>query len=699
MTIVVSAERQSGGAPLISMRGIAELAGVKRPVVTTWRRRHADFPAPVAGDDLAPLFDPRQVAEWLVVTGRITSGKAGEDLSLYTLAGLGAGLPARDLIALVTALICLRHMDDDEPLAGGTDDVPGDLGNRAARLDPHDELVLSEIRHLPENSEWLVTAVDDLVEAAWGCREAFERIMSARSSFKAADLYTSTVAPGLARLVAGISGARERSRRMGSITVTDLNVGAGDLLVAVARFVGEDQLPMFTAAEADPYLARLVRRRLRVHGVAQADMDVRSSNELPDEAGNPDVIVTQLAYAAGEDRSVDQILDLIDDISVRLDHGCRAVVLGPADVLVGELPPYSPAERARAEFLKRGTVEAIIRLPGGLIPFRPGYETAIWTLTSPDDTPWPDRVLLADVSDRELTHDVIDALTDDVITWRRHGYHPSARTREFGTQHRISDLVDQPRSLVARRQPSTLGFQTEATARVTRVAQLEAELDQIGANASARRLPIRSAVASGFQAPPGYATIGSLARARRLVMRQGTRLDPAHLTGDGHHVVLGSPEVLGRSRRGTRRVDRGVLATGYPRARLTEPGDVVVTTVPELGAVVDHLGYALVEYPARVLRIPGAEGEQFTSRVLAALLTTDGAGVRPPGAVRQAQRLEDYRVALLSPVEVRLLDVLLEQLEQRRTLAQQEIDLLSELRDIATSGLIDGTLVLTGNAG
>ena len=58
-------------ALLMSMTEIAELAKVQRPVVTTWRRRHRDFPAPAGGDAAQPLFDPRQVADWLI------SSKAG----------------------------------------------------------------------------------------------------------------------------------------------------------------------------------------------------------------------------------------------------------------------------------------------------------------------------------------------------------------------------------------------------------------------------------------------------------------------------------------------------------------------------------------------------------------------------------------------------------------------------------------------
>ena len=59
-------------ALLMSMTEIAELAKVQRPVVTTWRRRHRDFPAPVgrgrgaaavrpeAGGGLADQHGPRR---------------------------------------------------------------------------------------------------------------------------------------------------------------------------------------------------------------------------------------------------------------------------------------------------------------------------------------------------------------------------------------------------------------------------------------------------------------------------------------------------------------------------------------------------------------------------------------------------------------------------------------------------------------
>ena len=691
-------EQASAGTPLISMPEIAELAGVRRPVVTTWRRRHLGFPAPVDGGIAAPLFDARQVVDWLVATGRADREQIEPELSLHTLAAIGAQLPAGDLMARLTGLVCLRWLDDDEPLASGAGDIIADVQRRAAILDPDDEVMLSEIRQLPRGSDWLAFAVDELIEAAWGCRGAFERLMGARYRFQAADLYTRAVTPELAWLVASLSGVRERSARPDPILVADPAAGPGDLLAAVVEVLGVDHLPRCIGAESDPYLARLARRRLVVHGIPLAEAGISISAELHDEAGNPDVIVTQIPYEPQESRSTEAVLDRVGDISARLGPDTTAVVLGPADVLVNALPAYSSAERARAKLLEDHMVEAVIRLPGGLAPFRPGYETGLWVLAPARESPWRGRILLADVSDRELTDEIIDELAADVLTWRRGGYDPRAHTRSFSDQVQISDLVDPPRPLTVKHSRSIHEKQADAAARVARVTQLEADLARVSGYASAARQPVHCDIAALAVGRPVAATVGALARTGRLTMLKGTRLSPAHLNDAGQLVVLGAPELLGQSRRRQRKIDRATLANRYPRARLTEPGDVVITTIPRLAAIVDNDGFSVAEFPARILRIPDAEKDQFTPAVLAALLTADDHGTRPAGAVRSARRLEQHYVALLSPAEVGMLDALLEQLGQQRSLAQQEIDVLTEIQKITAAGLVDGTLTLTGSA-
>lgn len=681
---------------LMSMRDIAELAGVRRPVVTTWRRRHADFPGHAGGDLAQPLFDPRQVADWLVSTGRAERDKIDPDLSVYTLAGLGGRMASRDLIAFATALICLRHLNGDEALADGADDVIGSLRERADIADPGDELLLAEILRLPRDVGWLAAAIDDLVEAAWGCSEAFERIMQARRRLGAADIFATGVTAELARLIAKLSGAAERARLDGSVIVTDLSAGPGDLLTAVVDLLGPDALPTCTAAERDPYLARLVRRRLAVHGIPLVDMDVRAGSTLLDESGDPDVIVTQVPYVPGEARSAVDVLDIVDDVSLRLAPGCSAVLLGPADILAGELKPYSEAERRRVAFLKDGMVESVIRLPGGLVPFRPGYETALWVLTSARESPWSGRVLLADVSDRELTADVVDALAEDVVTWRRDGYDPKAHTRSFSAQVLVGDLVDRPRPLTDKPPRSPRIAREDGAERLSRLLSLETELDATAAYATAVRQPIRGNAAAEVRAQPVTESIGRLARDHRLTVLKGTRFDPADVGGGGHHAVIGPDEVLGLRRPGERTIDRVLLAARYPRAMLTEPGDVFITVIPAFGALVHSDGFAVAEFPARVLRIPENGRALLTPRVLAALLCAGNLAARPSGSVWTGRRMEDYRMPLLAPDEVARLDMLLAELAARRDAAQREIDMLDEYQTVAVAGLSDGTLSIAG---
>lgn len=670
-------------APLISMPEIAEIAAVQRPVVTTWRRRHANFPSPAGAAGSRPLFNAREVADWLIATGRADPQQVEPDLQMHTLAALRDALPAPDVMTAATALICLRHLDGDEPLSDSA------LLKRAAAIDPGDELLLSEITAFPSHLAPLARAVDGLVEAGWGCRGAFERIMTARQRLATPQLYSGALEPQAARLIAELSGAREGSYHGQTVAVADPAAGPGDLLTAAIRTLGDRCTAVVTAHEEDSRLARLARRRLIVHGLAESDVTFRPIQDV----GNPDALVTQLPYRPGENRSAADLLDRIDDIALRLAPGCTAVVLGPAEILVGALRPFSPDERARARLIGSGMVEAVIRLPGGVVPFRPGYETAIWVLTSAHSSPWRGRVLLGDVSDRPLTGEVVDALVSDVVTWRRAGYRPESHTRSYCVQADVADLVRRPQALTARITPSLREVTTGVAATVTRVTELEAALSRLGDSAVTPRPPITSGISAATSNRPGAVTLRALTAAGRVRIIPGIRLASEHLIEGAHHPVLGADELLGNSLIGGRSIDRAVLADHYPRATLTEPGDVVVTLTPELGVHVDEDGYSVVMFPARTLRIHADHRDGLTPRVLAALLTVANTP-RAAGAVRPPRKLDDCEIPLPDPPTVQRLDALLADLDARRRLAEDELHLLADLHRITVSGLADGTLAL-----
>ena len=57
-------DRPEAAPALLGAADIARLAGVRRPAVSNWRRRFADFPSPVAGTPSHPLFSLADVDRW-----------------------------------------------------------------------------------------------------------------------------------------------------------------------------------------------------------------------------------------------------------------------------------------------------------------------------------------------------------------------------------------------------------------------------------------------------------------------------------------------------------------------------------------------------------------------------------------------------------------------------------------------------------
>ncbi|MFG2298309.1 hypothetical protein [Streptomyces sp. NPDC048603] len=56
---------------------MARIAAVGRAAVVNWRRRHPDFPRPVAGTHVHPQFDRRAVEAWLLTHDGIEAPTGG----------------------------------------------------------------------------------------------------------------------------------------------------------------------------------------------------------------------------------------------------------------------------------------------------------------------------------------------------------------------------------------------------------------------------------------------------------------------------------------------------------------------------------------------------------------------------------------------------------------------------------------------
>ncbi|MBQ0983737.1 hypothetical protein KBZ10_04200 [Streptomyces sp. F63] len=688
----------------ITYAEIAALAQVQRPVPTTWSRRHADFPAPVAHEDGRPLFDARAVVDWLTSTGR---GNADPrhlraELALHTLAAWRTpALSASVLLAALTALLCLRQQYD-APVSGRDWPV---LMAKAAGLDSEDQFLLAELRAIPDPARTgpaLAALADELTEAAYTPAEAFDWVLDARRRLGSHDLAADEPAPAVIRALAALSGIDALA---GESVVATPWARSGDLLAALYDRAPEGSGHTYLAADPDPARVRLVRRRMLVRGVYEFQLDVLRGEDLSasvDEWGYPDLLVCVLPYEAAETRSAQAVLESVQALTDYLAPGSTAVVLGPADVLAGPLPRHGEADRLRRSFLRPGLLKASISLPDGVLPYRPGYRTAIWVLARTAEEERKGLVLLGDISARPLTRPVLDALAEDMAIWRSSGWRGDRRHEPRNAVIvPAKDLDDRPGTAFAPNQrPTEARYTRGVVERPARISDLERRLAELQEQGRAQRANLRAAlriqaVLRPEDQPVPRTTVRRLLEQRRVRRRPGHRIAPEHLTPEGHYPVLGPDEILGTVRLGSRRIDRGLLLTAYEHAQFTEPGDIVVTASPRFGVLIDTEGLSVVTAPARILRVHPNADPPVLPRVLAALLRAAAAEhARTSGAVRASRSIEDLGIPDLGRQEAERYDAVLAEIETRAALLREQSAALDDLARITAAGIADGTLTM-----
>lgn len=692
------------------MSDIATFARVKRPVVSTWRRRHPDFPAALSENSGRPLFDGAQVTAWLIASGlgNATPSELRSELALFGIVALRDRFTPWQLVETLGSLLCLRRLDG-RPLADDANVSPASapeadealwsaLLRRAERIDAEDDFVLRELRAIDATAAPLARLAEGLIESAYDERGAYEWLLAARSRLGLDSLAADAVTPELRSLLTQLTDLRLRLEQGESLTLADPHARAGDLLAALLDDTEDHDRVTVLAADPDERLTRITRRRLLLAGVGELDLDVQTGTDLEERFAAPDLVVTQLPYRPGEDRSVLTALTELERVAYLLRPGCTAVVLGPADALVDELKSTEAAQ-LRSALLRENIVESVISLPGGVLPFRPGYRPALWTLTRGPVQAAEGKVLLADISSEQLTPGVRMRLAEDVLLWRAEGFRGlDGHDPRYG---RVVPVADLDRAfggpLTPPAPPASAIWSDKVTERPALIAEAEARLERATADTLAyedERGPYRGAVMRRVGRLPRRTTLGKLITARRVTRLPGHRIDEQHLTRDGHHTVLGPEEITGEQAVGGRRIDRLLLATVYERAALTEPGDVVYTLAPRLGVYVDHDGFSVVAFPARVLRVNAGAPRPLTPRVLAALLGAARGTARSPSAVRPARRIEDYQLPDLEPEEVLRFDALLAETERRERLLRAQAYALAEARRMTIAGLADGTLTL-----
>ncbi|WP_181160637.1 HsdM family class I SAM-dependent methyltransferase, partial [Streptomyces solincola] len=454
----------------VTAAGIARLAGVGRAAVSNWRRRHADFPAPVGGTETSPSFALADVERWLRAQGKLAEVPLRERVWQEV-----AGHPAGAVTALVHAgcallLVRERHADWLE-LAAVSDDRMAAL--LPARLADVLDRRFAEPRAVPPLCTGELRPSVALLRGAAGlaastsARQAFEFLLGRHLDANPRQ-YTLTP-PGTAALMAELAGP--------AATVLDPACGTGALLRAAQRAT------TLHGQDADRDLAALTALRLALH--SGADVRVQAGDALRADA-HPvlaaDAVLChppfnernwgheELAYDPrweyGFPARTESELAWVQHALARLRPGGTAVLL---------MPPAAASRRSgrriRADLLRRGALRAVVALPAGAAPPY-GVPLHLWVLRRPDaGGPAAPELLVVDTApepaagagrDRPDWEAVRTAVLEAWLPFDKHGTAPAVP----GTSRSVPviELLDDDVDLAPARHlppPATVGGAAE----------------------------------------------------------------------------------------------------------------------------------------------------------------------------------------------------------------------------------------------
>lgn len=633
----------------LTMQQVADLAGVRRPVVSTWRRRSAgsDSPFPTPVDSSSLVFDADEVGRWLEETGRGNNREARADALLHSTLADAVAVRLADASALL-----LLHALSGSPLS---ESDPDDVLLLLAQADVDPVLSLTDAASALDDTE-LTAKVDTLAEAGVTASRVLGKLV-AKQEKSGSRLGSETLTDQGDRLLTSVvSVVAEDSER----ALVPRGPGGLRLLVRVLESLPESGRPRIVApGQVTNPVDQLLWRYLAALGV-----QFEPAGSCVDT-----LVVGQWISPAPAD--AETFFDDLDRTVIGLEPGSAALVVAPSPLLVDRLP--NPALRRRVLGEKPGGYLAplryVARLPAGLCRFGGRRRLALWALGHPCEaeserqfTTFGEHAghALDDAENSAVAHDIAAALQGGG-TRRSHAFLRSA--------HRVTEAVVALDALALPLTDHLVEDGGDALARLweKRDASASGVLDGVEV--------VAAGSAADHSLPWRAATTGKHRPARVIT---GVRI-PAEVfaAGPGGIGVIGPDEVRGQCAIGSRSVGLVELVRRAPRFRLTEPGDVVFTTTRGPAAIIDTVGGNAVQAPARILRC--LEPVEGSRRILPELAVRDISAAR--GSDCRSWRLRTVVVDACSPWRT-----------VAARAAEHRARLLAELRalDALTTELSDG---------
>ncbi|MFB9519602.1 N-6 DNA methylase [Streptomyces cremeus] len=439
---------------LVTRKQIAQRAGVKRPAVSNWARRHRDFPAPQRSGD-TELFHEAEVARWLANrviparqlrdgesagttyadrfsrTGSNRNGfgraasevrerrtTAADEMAVATLMGdladkVRGPAPTADYVHLCLAVLSMRHTASaqwrgvEKVMAAGhsTRDVRGLLRHIGGltqealrRSGDRTDMRSSLLRLQPRSWGDLTTAVRT---AAGAGPDAFPLLLESFNSREGLQSTEFCSPTGLASLAAKLVLTPGRQA-----TVLDTYMRGGEMLAAAHELMGDACGPVY-GETLDGRLQAVASLRLLHLGVQPVLTSIRSDKWPPDRThrvadvvlSNPPFNMSDAAgpglrtrgtWPYGQPPRGNDNFAWLQYDLDALKPGGRAVVIMP--VKAGN--SVHPAEQEIRRNLARRAVECVITLPSHLFSGTP-VPVSLWVLRC-TERPEREEILFVD---------------------------------------------------------------------------------------------------------------------------------------------------------------------------------------------------------------------------------------------------------------------------------------------------------------
>ncbi|MEU5563620.1 HsdM family class I SAM-dependent methyltransferase [Micromonospora musae] len=563
----------------LTASGIARLANVGRAAVSNWRRRYADFPAPVGGTPASPSFDAREVADWLRRHGRLHQAGT-EQWAWRHIESYQPAARISDVLGIAGAYLLVRA--DRTGAEDGTLPTPEQLVTHLHALDTRLAEMVDHV--LPK--QWtpqLVTVLRtvDQLGSEQSPEAAFEYLHNQYVS----SAHSLSGLAGTPDIVAEVmlsladSGAR----------TFDFTSGTGSIL----RMAADRSLRNFAdsrcyAQEINPQYALItllrlwfvhVRARHAGHTPEPPVVHVGDSL-LADAMPNlrADVVVANFPFGIhdwGHDRlaydprwayglppRTEPELAWVQHALAHLSPGGTAVVL---------MPPAAASRpagrRVRAELVRHGALRAVIALPAGLMP-PTGIGLHVWVLTQPD----PHQPRSANLLVVDTTASTSQPLPDIVGTlWR--AYQSDDYTEMPGVHRAVPviDVLDDQVDLTPQRYlPQANVLASDPAQIVAGINEFDQLLVELRRSLPAVRQMQTTALGTALQAD-----VGDLVRSGSIVLQRATtRSRPTNAPANDVLVLTATDILSGGPPAGT--AARAANETAGPQVRA---GDILIPVI------------------------------------------------------------------------------------------------------------------------